>query len=51
MMNLKKEEKKNWLVEMTAFTPKSRKREISKALKAYASMVSSADTGAVRMIE
>jgi dihydroxy-acid dehydratase len=33
-----------------AFTPISRKRNISKALKAYASMVTSADTGAVREI-
>ncbi|MFA5047249.1 MAG: dihydroxy-acid dehydratase [Paludibacter sp.] len=34
-----------------AFKPKDRNRVISKALKAYASMVSSADKGAVRMIE
>jgi dihydroxy-acid dehydratase len=33
-----------------AFTPKTRKRIISKALKAYASMVTSADTGAIREI-
>jgi dihydroxy-acid dehydratase len=33
-----------------AFKPDSRDREISTALKAYASIVSSADTGAVRMI-
>lgn len=33
-----------------AFTPKDRNRQISKALKAYASMVSSADKGAVRII-
>jgi dihydroxy-acid dehydratase len=33
-----------------AFTPTGRNRQISKALKAYASMVSSADKGAVRMI-
>lgn len=33
-----------------AFTPKDRDRVVSKALKAYASMVSSADKGAVRMI-
>ncbi|HHT23119.1 MAG TPA: dihydroxy-acid dehydratase [Bacteroidales bacterium] len=33
-----------------AFTPKERNRQISKALKAYASMVSSADKGAVRII-
>lgn len=33
-----------------AFTPVNRQRNISKALKAYASMVSSADKGAVRMI-
>jgi dihydroxy-acid dehydratase len=34
-----------------AYTPASRERYISKALKAYASMVSSADMGAVRMID
>jgi dihydroxy-acid dehydratase len=34
-----------------AFTPPHRRREVSKALKAYASMVSSADKGAVRIIE
>ncbi|MDD3322959.1 MAG: dihydroxy-acid dehydratase [Paludibacter sp.] len=33
-----------------AFKPKDRNRVISKALQAYASMVSSADKGAVRMI-
>jgi dihydroxy-acid dehydratase len=33
-----------------AFMPGPRKREVSKALKAYASMVSSADKGAVRLI-
>lgn len=33
-----------------AFTPPYRKREVSKALKAYASMVSSADKGAVRIV-
>lgn len=33
-----------------AFTPPFRERNISKALKAYASMVSSADKGAVRII-
>jgi len=33
-----------------AFTPPHRKREVSKALKAYAFAVSSADTGAVRKI-
>ncbi|MBN2486656.1 MAG: dihydroxy-acid dehydratase [Bacteroidales bacterium] len=33
-----------------AFTPKTRRRTISKALKAYASMVTSADMGAVREI-
>ena len=32
-------------------TPVTRQREVSKALKAYASMVSSADKGAVRIIE
>ena len=34
-----------------AFTPPHRIREVSKALKAYASMVSSADQGARRIIE
>jgi len=34
-----------------AFKPKDRHRVISKALKAYASLVSSADKGAVRMID
>ena len=33
------------------FRPITRKREISKALKAYASLVSSADLGAVRLID
>jgi dihydroxy-acid dehydratase len=33
-----------------AFTPPFRQRNISKSLKAYASMVSSADKGAVRII-
>lgn len=34
-----------------AYTPATRKRYISKALKAYASLVSSADKGAVRLID
>ena len=34
-----------------AYTPKDRNRPISKALKAYASLVSSADKGAVRLID
>ena len=34
-----------------AFKPNDRNRQVSKALKAYASMVSSADKGAVRMID
>ena len=34
-----------------AFTPPYRQREVSKALKAYASMVSSADKGGVRIID
>jgi dihydroxy-acid dehydratase len=34
-----------------AFTPPRRQRVLSKALKAYASMVSSADKGAVRIID
>ena len=33
-----------------AFTPKGRKREVSAALKAYALLASSADTGAVRRL-
>ena len=32
-------------------TPVTRQREVSKSLKAYASMVSSADKGAVRLID
>jgi dihydroxy-acid dehydratase len=34
-----------------AFKPKDRNRVVSKALRAYASLVSSADKGAVRIIE
>ena len=34
-----------------AFTPHHRQREVSRSLKAYASMVSSADKGAVRIVE
>jgi dihydroxy-acid dehydratase len=34
-----------------AFTPGDRDRYVSKALRAYASMVSSADKGAIRIIE
>ncbi len=34
-----------------AFTPVGRNRKISKALKAYASLVSSADRGAIRLID
>jgi dihydroxy-acid dehydratase len=34
-----------------AYKPASRKRYVSKALKAYANMVSSADMGAIRIIE
>ena len=33
-----------------AFTPKTRQRDISKALRVYAKMVTSADTGAVREV-
>lgn len=36
---------------VTAFRPAARKRNISKALKAYASLVSSADKGAIRLID
>jgi len=34
----------------SAFAPKDRNRQISKALRAYASLVSSADKGAVRIV-
>jgi len=34
-----------------AFHPEPRERQVSKALKAYASMVSSADRGAIRLID
>jgi len=34
-----------------AFTPPYRQRNISKALKAYAKMVSSADKGGIRIVE
>ena len=34
-----------------AFTPRNRQRQISKALRAYAAMVSSADKGATRIID
>ncbi|MBE6312038.1 MAG: dihydroxy-acid dehydratase [Bacteroidales bacterium] len=34
-----------------AFTPKDRNRIVSKSLKAYASLVSSADKGAIRLID
>ena len=34
-----------------AYQPGARERNVSKALKAYASMVSSADQGAIRIIE
>ncbi|MBQ8723520.1 MAG: dihydroxy-acid dehydratase, partial [Opitutales bacterium] len=34
-----------------AFTPKTRNRKISKALRAYAKMVASADKGGVRIVE
>ena len=34
-----------------AWKPVSRDRQVSRALKAYASMVSSADKGAVRILE
>lgn len=42
--------KKELAREKDAFTPKDRNRVVSKALKAYASMVSSADKGAIRMV-
>ena len=43
----KKEEAKG----KDAYLPVNRERKVSKALKAYASMVSSADRGAIRLIE
>lgn len=36
---------------IAAYKPVSRERHISKALKAYAAMVSSADKGAIRLID
>jgi dihydroxy-acid dehydratase len=47
LMNRRKREKKRGY---KAFTPLKRNREISKALKAYAKLVTSADAGAVRDI-
>ena len=48
----------DWIRSMTdeelaarPMTPVTRDRRVSKALKAYASMVSSADKGAVRLID
>ncbi len=46
-IRIKKEESRG----NKAYTPISRERYISKSLKAYASMVSSADLGAVRIVE
>ena len=43
----KKEEDKG----KDAFTPEGRQRNVSKALKAYAQLVSSADRGAIRLID
>ena len=48
-MNLRRE--KELSKGKDAFTPTGRERKISKALKAYASMVSSADRGAIRLID
>jgi len=48
-MNLRRE--KELSKGKDAFTPMGRERKISKALKAYASMVSSADRGAIRLID
>jgi dihydroxy-acid dehydratase len=47
LANRKAEEEKRGTA---AYTPKTRKRIISKALQAYAKMVTSADTGAVREV-
>ena len=48
---LQKRRNEELMREDKAFTPINRNRIISKSLKAYASMVSSADKGAVRVIE
>jgi dihydroxy-acid dehydratase len=47
---MEKRRQKELCKEDNAFKPGPRARQVSKALKAYASMVSSADKGAVRMI-
>jgi dihydroxy-acid dehydratase len=47
---MEKRRQKELCKEDNAFKPGPRTRQVSKALKAYASMVSSADKGAVRMI-
>jgi dihydroxy-acid dehydratase len=47
---LNKRKKEEELRGDQAFTPKNRNRTISQALKVYASMVTSADTGAIRKI-
>ncbi len=47
---LKQRYKEQELRGAEAFTPKHRKRDISKALRVYAKMVTSADTGAIREI-
>jgi dihydroxy-acid dehydratase len=44
-------EKRKQKQAMTGYKPASRNRQISKALQAYASMVTSADTGAVRELK
>jgi dihydroxy-acid dehydratase len=48
---INKREKEEKLKGIKAYKPKSRNREISLSLKAYAANVSSADTGAVRIIQ
>lgn len=47
---MKKRRQKEMAKGEEAFKPGPRERQVSKALKAYASMVSSADKGAIRMI-
>ncbi|MDR1526476.1 MAG: dihydroxy-acid dehydratase [Dysgonamonadaceae bacterium] len=48
---LEKRRQSEWQRGAKAFTPPHRQRPLSKALKVYASMVSSADKGAVRIID
>jgi dihydroxy-acid dehydratase len=49
-MELKKRDTEEKLKGDKAYKPETRDRKISSALRAYASMVSSADLGAIRLI-